>query len=36
VSDLFRSRAGTLALVLALTMALWALIFAIAGLVWGF
>jgi len=34
--DLFRNRAGTLALVVALTMALWALVFAIASIVWGF
>jgi hypothetical protein len=34
VSDLFRSRAGTLALVLALTVALWAVVFAVASLVW--
>jgi hypothetical protein len=35
VSDLSRNRAGTLALVLALTMALWALVFAVATIVWG-
>jgi hypothetical protein len=35
VSDLFRNRAGTLALVVALTLALWALLFAIASIAWG-
>jgi hypothetical protein len=35
VSDLFSNRAGTLALVLALTLALWALVFALGSLVWG-
>ena len=35
MSDLFRNRAGALALVLALTLALWALVFAIVGLIWG-
>jgi hypothetical protein len=35
MSDLFRNRAGALALVLALTLALWALVFAVVGLIWG-
>jgi len=34
VSDLFRNRAGTLALVLALTLALWALVFVVVSMVW--
>jgi hypothetical protein len=33
VSEFFRSRAGTLALVLGLTLALWALILAVASIV---
>jgi hypothetical protein len=36
VSDLFRNRAGTLALVVVLTMALWALVFAVISVAWGF
>ena len=35
VSEFFRNRAGTLALVLAVTLALWALILAVASMVWG-
>jgi hypothetical protein len=35
VSDLFRNRAGTLALVLALTLALWVVVFTLVGIVWG-
>jgi hypothetical protein len=33
--DLFRNRAGTLALVVVLALAVWALMFAIVGLIWG-
>jgi hypothetical protein len=36
MSDLFRSRAGTLALAVALATALWALVFAIISVAWGF
>jgi hypothetical protein len=35
MSDLFRNRAGTLALAVALTMALWALVFTIISIAWG-
>jgi len=35
VSEFFRNRAGTLALVLALALALWALIFVGVRMVWG-
>jgi hypothetical protein len=35
VPDLFRNRAGTLALVLAVALALWALVFVAASMVWG-
>jgi hypothetical protein len=35
VSDLFGNRAGTLALVVVLALAVWALLFAAASLIWG-
>jgi hypothetical protein len=35
VAEFFRNRAGTLALVLALALALWALVLVVASMVWG-
>lgn len=35
VTSLFRNRAGTLALILALSLALWAAVLAVLGAMWG-